>query len=866
MATVLVRPARKSVFVGSHTRMDLEIDPGSGLTPDDLDVVLDPPDAGVVSFARGADWTPATPYVTLLAGHRLGSVRVVVTDKANGTEVGDAKVKTTDKWSRKRRRGPGFWFSGQQDISHPQGGAAWGGGPGVPQNTRATPVSGTWRIGVVFVDTSSQRFPAGTTARNTLRDLWLDHLVNGVLDNGATRSVRLFMEEVSYNNLTLSATHLGFFSLSGAWTSYFNPDGTFMGNFPDAVIAAIDSSVSMSSFDSFMVVSPRVPATTADPERAAWPYSSIGAWGPYSTGEGSLNLRWMSCVADWGQQPGNNREIYETISHELGHNLGLGDQYTPAVPGRNPGSWDLMDWDDPHPHLSIAQRMMLGWVRPEWLTTLDFQSTPAPLDQTFRLHPLEQGAPPAGQRTGLEVRIADGLNYYFEYRRGQAGQIGDRALPTDNRVLGTDVMGDPGTAPISRPQVLLLPDHANDDGAILGDGNAYRDTDYTTPGFPQEFRADVSGITGSKADVRIRYGNNGRPDPSIRPWPAAPNRPWQSPDIEVSNARSSVRPEWANTPWAGHNNTVVAKVKNSGTVAAPDVVVNFYVKNYGLSNAPEVFIGTDTRTIAPGATVDFTASWVAPASGHHCVIARIPLYVVPTAPTIVEMTELNNLAQSNYDRFIPATASPSTREETEVEVYNPYNRRTVVYLNGGQTNPLYRVTVEHRWLVLDAHQSARVKVGYEYALVPGHDRMPADLRNIKPAQVEKLGRVPNRTGLTAWVVDPEVAPRHVLTLMGGAMAEVQVGRKVVFRDFEGGDHWVRGLLSLTTGEPVTGGEVIVTLDEGGEGDAAKYRYAVAKVDSDGRFVTEFKPEWRVMWGDYLPSPGFSTATSDKLSR
>ena len=34
---------------------------------------------------------------------------------------------------------------------------------------------------------------------------------------------------------------------------------------------------------------------------------------------------------EWGV--GDNREIYETLSHELGHNLGMGDQYTPAVPG-----------------------------------------------------------------------------------------------------------------------------------------------------------------------------------------------------------------------------------------------------------------------------------------------------------------------------------------------------------------------------------------------------------------------------------------------------------------------------------------------------------------------------------------------------
>ena len=42
----------------------------------------------------------------------------------------------------------------------------------------------------------------------------------------------------------------------------------------------------------------------------------------------------------------------------------------------------------------------------------------------------------------------------------------------------------------------------------------------------------------AKADVRIRYGVDGQPDPSITPWPASPTRQWQSPDIRVKNARS----------------------------------------------------------------------------------------------------------------------------------------------------------------------------------------------------------------------------------------------------------------------------------------------------------------------------------------
>jgi CARDB len=610
-----------------------------------------------------------------------------------------------------------------------------------------------------------------------------------------------------------------------------------------------------------------VPASGSDPERAAWPFASIGRWGPYATGDGSENLGFISIVADWGQQPGNDREIFETVSHELGHNLGLWDQYAPSVPGRNPGSWDLMDWDDPHPHISIAQRMMLGWVRPAWVTSLDFSNAPVPFDQTFTLQAIETGMPAGLRRTGVEVRIADGLNYYFEYRKSQAAQIGDGALPADSRVLGTDVVGDPGTAPILRPQILLLADHANDDGAVLANGSVYIDTDYTTPGFPQEFKVDASNINGTTADIRVRYGVNGRPDPSIRPWPAAPDRPWQSPDIEVQNARSTARPEWKNTPWGGHANTVVATVRNAGTIAAPNVVVNFFVKNYTVANAPETFLGSDTKTIAPGGTETFTTTWNAPSSGHYCIIVRIPLYQVPTAPSIVEMTELNNLAQSNYDRFIPSTASPSTREGTMVEVVNPYSKPTYAYINAGQTNPVYRVLVGNRWLRLKGHETVQVPVMFEWAPVRGDDLLPDDLRGMNWDEVMKLSTVPNRVGLSSWILDPRDRPAHALGLLGGAMAEVQVGRAVRFEEVKVAERSVAGtVVTVDDGTPVTGGHVVVTLDPEGAGRPEDYAYADGRVRPNGTFRIGFEPSWKVLWCDYLPDAGFATATSDAFTQ
>ena len=292
--------------------------------------------------------------------------------------------------------------------------------------------------------------------------------------------------------------------------------------------------------------------------------------------------------------------------------------------------------------------------------------------------------------------------------------------------------------------MLLLPADGDDDGAVLGNGGFYREIDASP--FPTEFRADVSGINGSKADLRVRYGANGRPDPSIRPWPASPSRPWQSPDIEVRNAHNAADPAWRNVPWVGNPNTVVAKVRNRGNVLAPGVRVNFYVKNYNIGGAPEAFLGSDVHDVAAGATVEFTTTWVPPSTGHYCVVVRIPLYVVPTAPTVVEMTELNNVAQSNYDRFNTATGSPSTREETTVEVGNPYPKPTRVWIIGQQTNPLYRTYVDTTWLWLEPGETRKVRVMIEYALDPRADGLPPDV----PRDGIEKSASPNDLGLHAY--------------------------------------------------------------------------------------------------------------------
>ena len=856
MTPVTLKLSKKRLFVGSFAQFHVEIDPASGLALEDLDFVVPSGLAGgLVSLSRGPGFDARRPVLMLLAGHAPGTHRIEAVERSTGNVVGKAKYGLHAAW-RGQRKGPSLWFSGTPRAS--LAGAAWGGGPAGPQNVDVVPATGTRRIAILFVDTSSQRHSTDAPVMQGHRDRWMDEIIDGVTVAGQSRSTRAFYREVSYGNFDLSAATFGPVSLSGDWDTYFNADGTPKGSYFQAAVTAGDGLIDYSLFDTVLCVSPTVPATATTAAKAAWPYASIGAWGPYTTGDGNLNLGVVSMPNEWGLA--GNREIHETFAHELGHNLGLGDQYTPSVAARNPGGWELMDADDPFPHFSVAHRMMLGWVRAPWVRTFNFATGGAPVDQTITLHPVEQGAPPAGRSSAVEVRIGDGLNYYFEYRNGEPPQIGDRALPADDRVLGTDVASAPFVPPFSRPGILLLPADGDDSGSVLGNGEFYREVDASP--FPVEFRTDVSGIDGSKADVRVRYGTNGRPDPSIRPWPASSSRPWQSPDIEVRNARSLADAQWANVPWVGNPNTVVARVRNAGNVLAPAVRVNFHVKNFNLGGAPEVFLGSDVRDVGAGATVEFTTNWVPPSTGHFCIVVRIPLYVVPSAPTVVEMTELNNVAQSNYDRFVSTTGSPSTREETTVEVGNPYDRPTRVWIVGQQTNPLYRTYLDTTWLWLDAGERRRVRVMLEYALDPRTDAIPDDVKPFAEAMRKHLRR-PNDLGLHTFAENPHDDPRHALELMGGADIQVATGRATRFDRFDADGRVVLGRIVTTDdGAPVPGGLALVTFAADRKAHET-YLTVSAALGEDGAFRLQVpRGEGRFARAEFLPPRGFGPCTAD----
>ena len=222
--------------------------------------------------------------------------------------------------------------------------------------------------------------------------------------------------------------------------------------------------------------------------------------------------------------------------------------FDPAIQARDVGDWDLMSHDGSLPHLSVAAKLMLGWIDPGLVRPYNFALAGGGVSDTLTLKASSNlgGAVVGTDLAGIEVRRADGWNYYFEYRQGQGSDIADRQLPQSGSVIGTDVVSGIFEPPLARRMIVQVPTDVDGDGPVLREPADYEEDD---PSGPAEFSLEVISRSGDTAQVQLNYGAGGKPDPSIRPWPGGNN--WQSPDILIMNAKSDADSSWLNVPWAG---------------------------------------------------------------------------------------------------------------------------------------------------------------------------------------------------------------------------------------------------------------------------------------------------------------------------
>lgn len=862
------------LFIGGYAPVRVDT-AGSGLTFDDVALSVKDPAFGAISPSRDDTFDPDAPHLLLAGGWKPGTGVAVAKQVSTGQVVGRATFEIADVWPD-TKAGPTFCITGRCDA--PVVRPAWGGGDAGPQKIDIFRAPATWRVAIVLLDTTSNLYPTTAAGLGPIRTDWNNAFAAGVTIGGISRSVVGYYSEVSYGKLTMSLVGnaiVGPVHAPGNWDAYFevetqpdpaNPGSTVPSRWnpkPDtwkAFASALELAneaavadgnppvVDLAQTDAVAFVVPTVnapfaaaPPTSTSIGRFVWP-QQLSPTVELKSGDRTLPMLMMP--ENWTAIDG--RQIYETLAHELGHTLQLPDLYlypwmNQGLDQRVLGDWDLMCNDGGLPQLSLPSRMALGWVPKGELRTYNFAANGggAVLD-SVTLHALERSAIPAAGLRGVEVRIAQGRNYYFEYRSRQGASLGDAGLPIGQVVVGTDVSSPKGGQNYdSRPMTLRLPDDPDgrDDtdsilteGAFLSTGDDYRQKDFTD-GAPKDFVATVTAVRPESADVQIRYNSEAKPELSIRTWPNG-DKQWQSPDIQVRNAKSDADSRWLNVPWGGNPNRVVATVRNHGGLEAKDVRAFFSIKNLTTNAADKPPVVAEPLgmsapvTIPAGQTRELTVDWVAPMSGHFCITVDIPLYEEPGDPAVHESSDRDNFAQSNYDKFWSESASPSERKRFTVRLENPTDAAAVVFPRVRQTSPFYRTYLEHSWLRLGPQESREIVVMTECL-----DGDPAWAGFIEEHRGE-MWEVPNVLEISGWVRG--VCVSHCV---GGATVEVNSGRRTRIEDIEFfQEPGVSGTVLRPDGTPADHGTILVTALREGE-DPSRQMVATSDVRQDGRFFT-----------------------------
>lgn len=838
------------LYLSSWARVGVAL--SGGLTLDDLLFRVESPEGGLVSQSRDA--TFATRPSVILATHAVpGSYKLVAVNATTGDELAAEPFDVTDAWEGPD--GPPVSVIGTVGADSPD--PAWGGGdPFVPQNLDVTPALGTKNVAVVVLETNeSTALSAADQA--ALRTAWRNEIFDGVTRNGVVESTRNYWRDVSDNQVDLAdAGVVGPIRLPNNWASYGTNINTTTGQtdgwsgFARAAVADLRRQneaaaaagdppvVDLMTLDSVIMVIRSLPAAGMNPGRFTWPSASRPGGGfqiSFEVGQqqisvpvpfgGSIQvnvpiirtIQVFSMPDDWETRESSGRLRSETSAHELGHNLGLPDEYPRAThttdrnlatqPPTAGGSWSLMSWEEQFPQTTVVEKMRLGWVDAGHVRNLSF-ATLGPVDETVTLHASDLGPPPAGRFSVVEVRIADGHNYYFEYRRERPTTTSDQDVPADRTVIGVDCRS--GEEPADRRNILRIKNDADNDNGEFQAGDDYREQDTSDPSYPNDFRMSLLSTDADSARIRIQYGDS-KPDPQIRPW--APSTNWKSPDLRVTNARNLADNRFRDLPWEGHDNRIVATVRNPGQRNAPGVRVDFFVKNFTLGSGAETALGSETRDVNSGATVEFTSTvpWIPPAlsiipflniQAHYCVVARIAEYSDPAVPSIGEITRDNNEAQSNHTQLISVNASPSSREMGFVEVTNPLPAVADCRVQVRQTSEWARTYVEHEWVRLQPGEERDVMFLTESLI--GDPLLGQRAREFQ----ERIYKQPNSVRLTGIADDHQTCEGFVT---GGAHVLVRSARATRWVKFSRQGGHAFGRVETVDDRTGVDGTVLVTV-------------------------------------------------------
>jgi hypothetical protein len=380
---------------------------------------------------------------------------------------------------------------------------------------------------------------------------------------------------------------------------------------------------------------------------------------------------------------------WDVPAHEIVHWLSMRDIYEERFDdGRvivgTAGPW-CFTGEHPQGPLFCAQRMTEPLA---WMTVGDGPGdnvrelvwTPtSQINQPFDIvaHAGAQDADP-NRVHALRLVVSSGMTYYVEVRQhAPAGLPFDHNIPVAGAagcVLVIRARSEKSIVDNSHERAIQLMGALQVGGTVVdASRNLVITVDSQVQANPLAFRVRVQW------NQPIPDNPNGTFDLMITPWDV---KTWETTDIWIDSIRRNAtniyefsepgdpsRPILSgDRPWVKHENTIHARVRNTGPQKVEDIHVSCYItKPPGIGDNGEWQI-LDTKPVAEIAPFSDTIvkfTWVPEESAHTCISVAI-------LPKLGEVTGGNNRAQENVAVFDSESGSSHEPVILEAAVRNPF--------------------------------------------------------------------------------------------------------------------------------------------------------------------------------------------------
>jgi hypothetical protein len=414
------------------------------------------------------------------------------------------------------------------------------------------------------------------------------------------------------------------------------------------------------------------------------------------------------------------RTTWGRKAHEVGHWFVMPDIYTEWYEDGTVLVGDAADWDmagshDLGPLFSGHQADHMQVFDSSKIARRTWSPSTAPAPETFEIVAHGAAEDATGRINLLELKVSDSLSYFVEVRQKPGTVIFDAKIPIPagaaGRVLVTRVDEAQSISnTFERPTMLF---------GVLNVGESVVDA-------VRLLRIEAAAVIQPDPlvyRVVVHWNEQPPPDPNgkfdlrIAPWSTDT---WTTPDIWINSPRNDqgatliyeshepgdeTKPTLnGDRPWVKHQNTIFARVSNSGVQDATDVFVSAYVTSppgIGDNGSWETLKTVQVARIAANDSQLVRFDWTPAVDKHTCLSVAI-------FPQVGEISPDNNRAQENVAKFDSAGSSSHEPVVLEAAVRSPFSvwRRVDLRVRGLLTG--WHAVVDKQWVWVEPKGSVPV--------------------------------------------------------------------------------------------------------------------------------------------------------------